>query len=74
MKNTKNTNLQHQIELVRAALQDLESLIQERKFIDDKTNKEEALDEMESAFITLDDLSDIIERDEELALMKESIE
>jgi AMMECR1 domain-containing protein len=74
MKNTKNNNLQHQIELVRAALQDLESLIQERKFIDDKTNKEEALDEMESAFITLDDLSDIIERDEELALMKESIE
>ena len=70
----KNTNPKHQIELVRAALQDLENLVQEHKFDDDGTNKEEALDEIESAFITLDDLSDIIERDEELALMKESIE
>jgi len=70
----KNTNPKHQIELVRATLQDLENLIQEHKFVDDNANKEEALDEIESAFITLDDLSEIIERDEELALMKESVE
>jgi len=64
-------NLQQQIELTRAALQDLEVLIQERKFIDEDANKEDAFEEIETAFVAIDDLSDIIDRDIELGIMKE---
>jgi len=67
----KNMNLQQQIELTRAALQDLEVLIQERKFIDEDANKEDAFEEIETAFVAIDDLSDIIDRDIELGIMKE---
>jgi hypothetical protein len=64
-------NLQQQIELTRAALQDLEVLIQERKFIDEQANKEDAFEEIEAAFVALDDLTDVIDRDIELGIMKE---
>tara|TARA_R110000868_G_scaffold20883_2_gene87639 strand:- start:144 stop:356 length:213 start_codon:yes stop_codon:yes gene_type:complete len=67
----KNMNLQQQIELTRAALQDLEVLIQERKFIDEQANKEDAFEEIEAAFVALDDLTDVIDRDIELGIMKE---
>jgi hypothetical protein len=60
------------IKLVRAKLDLLEKSVMEKEF-NSEENKEDALDEIESAVIALDDLEDILDRDNELANMRKAI-
>ena len=53
-------------------MQSLERTIELHSF-NDEQNREEALDEVNSAMICIDELEDILERDAELKLMKEQM-
>ena len=53
-------------------MQSLEKTIELHSF-NDEQNREEALDEVNSAMICIDELEDILERDAELKLMKEQM-
>jgi len=59
-------------ELSRRKLSMLEKAIKERKF-NSEDNREEALDELEGAFVALDEIQDILDRDDELANMRQAV-
>jgi hypothetical protein len=64
--------MKNAIQLTINKLQALERTIELHSF-NDEQNLEEALDEINSAMICIDELEDILERDAELKLMKEEM-
>jgi len=72
INNIMNNIIAVNIKLVRAKLDLLEKSVMEKEF-NSEENKEDALDEIESAVIALDDLEDILDRDNELANMRKAI-
>lgn len=61
------------IESLRDKGETLEAAVKAIKFNDGKENKGEALDEVEALMIALDDLEDILNRDEELGILREEL-
>ena len=69
----KNPKIQAILNIIDSQICLLEDEIESTKWNDATTNKEDALLEVEALYVAVDDLEDIIDRDEELVEIKQAV-
>ena len=69
----KNPKIQAVLNIIDSQICLLEDEIEGTEWNDATTNKEDALSEVETLYVTVDDLEDILDRDEELARMEKAV-
>jgi hypothetical protein len=69
----KNPKIQAILNIIDSQICLLEDEIESTKWNDATTNKEDALSEVETLYVTVDDLEDILDRDEELAKIEQAV-
>jgi hypothetical protein len=69
----KSPKIQAIINIIDSQICLLEDEIESTEWNDATTNKEDALSEVEALYVTVDDLEDILDRDEELAKIKQAL-
>jgi hypothetical protein len=69
----KNPKIQAILNIIDSQICLLEDEIESTKWNDATTNKEDALSEVETLYVTVDDLVDILDRDEELAKIEQAV-
>ena len=69
----KNPKIQAILNIIDSQICLLEDEIEGTEWNDATTNKEDALSEVETLYVTVDDLEDILDRDEELAKIEQAV-